>query len=174
VVGSLSWYALQIRQGTERITTELLSQKGYEPFLPTYVLKRRWSDRIKACNLPLFPGYVFCRLDPLVRLPVLATPGVISIVGLGKEPVAIPEKQIEDVRQIVQSATAAEPWPYLECGDGVRISDGPLCGVEGILALVKNSCKVVVSITLLQRSIAVEVDRRAVVPLRVARHFPAA
>ena len=141
--------------------------------MPTYVLKRRWSDRVKLLELPLFPGYVFCRLDPLVRLPVLTTPGVLSIVGSGKEPIAIPEKQIDDVRRIVQSTTSAEPWPYLECGDSVTISDGPLRGVEGILAMVKNSCRVVVSITLLQRSMAVEVDRLVVLPRRVARHLPA-
>ena len=169
---SLNWYALQIRQRTERITTELLSQKGYEPFLPTYLLKRRWSDRVKVLDVPLFPGYVFCRLDPLVRLPVLTTPGVISIVGLGKEPAAIPEREMDHVRRIVESTTSAEPWPYLTCGDQVTISDGPLRGVEGILSVVKSSCKLVVSITLLQRSVAVEVDRQAVLPRQVARHLP--
>ena len=170
MLGSLNWYALQVRQQTERITIELLNQKGYFAFWPTYLLKRRWSDRVKALELPLFPGYVFCRLDPLVRLPVLSTPRVISIVGAGKEPIAISEKQIDDVRRIVQSASSAEPWPYIERGDSVTISDGPLCGVEGILAAAQNSCRVVVSLALLRRSVAVEVDRRALLPRRHAAH----
>ena len=162
------WYALQVYQRLEKITTLLLNQKGFELFLPTYSVRRRWSDRVKVVERPLFPGYLFCRLDPRQRwLPVLTTPGVVSIVGTGKEPIAIPETEIETVRRIVRSATAAEPWPYLHCGDRVTISDGPLRGFEGILAEMKNECKV--SIHLLQRSVAVVVDREIVLPRNVAR-----
>jgi len=170
--GVLEWYALEVRQRTEKFTAQLLNQKGYKPFLPTYLLKRRWSDRTKVLSQPLFPGYLFCRLDPLVRLPVLTTPGVISIVGVGKEPIPVPEREIEAVWKIVNSAVSAEPWPYLKCGDSVTISEGPLRGVEGILAVVKNAYKVVVSITLLQRSVAVEVNRALVLPRNIARHLP--
>jgi len=170
--GVLEWYALQVRQRTERLTAQLLNKKGYEPFLPTYPLKRRWSDRVKVFNQPLFPGYLFCRLDPLVRLPVLKTPGVISIVGTGKEPIPVPESEIEAVWKIVNSVVSAEPWPYLHCGDSVTISEGPLRGVEGILAVAKNAYKVVVSIHILQRSVAVEVDRALVLPRNIARHLP--
>jgi transcription antitermination factor NusG len=120
----------------------------------------------------LFPGYLFCRLDPRVRLPILTTPGVFSIVGSGKEPISIPEGEIDAASRIVNSTVSAEPWPYLECGDKVTISDGPLRGVQGILATIKNHFKVVVSVTLLQRSVAVEVERSAVLPSSVARHLP--
>ncbi|HEY7337723.1 MAG TPA: UpxY family transcription antiterminator [Bryobacteraceae bacterium] len=167
----LEWYALQVRQRTEKLTAQLLIQKGYEPFLPVYLVKRHWSDRVKIFDQPLFPGYLFCRLDPAVRLPVLKTPGVISIVGSGKEPIPVPENEIEAVWRIAKSAASAEPWPYLDCGDNVTISDGPLRGVEGILIAVKNAYKVVVSINLLQRSIAVEVDRGLILPRRIARHL---
>ena len=95
--GVLEWYALQVRPRTERFTAQLLNQKGYEPFLPTYLRKRRWSDRVKVLSQPLFPGYLFCRLDPLVRLPVLKTPGVISVVGVGKEPIPAPDHEIDAV-----------------------------------------------------------------------------
>ena len=166
----LEWYALDVRQRTEHFTAQLLHQKGYKPFLPTYLLKRRWRDRVKVLNQPLFSGYLFCRFDPLVRLPVLTTPGVISIVG-GKEPSPVPEREIEAVWKIVNSAVSAEPWPYLRCGDSVTISEGPLRGVEGILAVIKNVYKVVVSINLLQRSVAAEVDRALVLPLNIARHL---
>ena len=166
------WYALQVYQRLEKITALLLNQKGIDLFLPTYSVKRRWSDRVKVVEQPLFPGYLFCRLDPRQRwLPVLTTPGVVFIVGTGKEPIAIPETEIETVRRIVRSATSAEPWPYLHCGDRVTISDGPLRGIEGILAEMKNACKVVVSINLLQRSVAVVVDRDIVLPRNVARHL---
>lgn len=168
----VDWYALQVYQRAEKTAAHLLNQRGYEAFLPTYLVKRRWSDRVKVFEQPLFPGYLFCRLNPHARLPVLSTPGIVSIIGRGKDPVAIPEAEIEAVWRIVQSAASAEPWPYLECGDQVTICDGPLQGVEGILAVVKNGCKVVVSVNLLQRSVAAEVDRAAVLPRNVARHLP--
>jgi transcription termination/antitermination protein NusG len=166
------WYALQVRQRTEKLTAQLLDQKGYGPFLPTYVVKRRWSDRVRIVDQPLFPGYLFCKLDPRVRMPLLTTPGVISIVGAGHHPIAIPDGEIDAVRRITNSAAAVEPWPYLKSGEKVTISDGPLRGVQGILASVKSCCKVIVSINLLQRSVAVEVDRQAVLPSNVARHLP--
>jgi transcription antitermination factor NusG len=172
MLGVLEWYALEVRQRTEKFTAQLLDQKGYKPFLPTYLVKRRWSDRAKVLSQPLFPGYLFCRLDPLVRLPVLTTPGVISIVGVGKEPIPVPEREIEVVWKIVNSAVSAKPWPYLKCGDSVTISEGPLRGVDGILAVEKNAFKMVVSINLLQRSVAVEVDRALVLPRNIARHLP--
>jgi transcription antitermination factor NusG len=161
-----------VHQRTERLTAQLLNLKGYELFLPTYLRARQWSDRIKTFDQPLFPGYLFCRLDPLARLPILTTPGVTSIVGAGKEPIAIPEAEVNAVWRIVESAASAEPWPYLTCGETVSVADGALRGVDGILVTLKNSCRVVVSINLLQRSVAVEVDRRAVLPTNIARHLP--
>jgi transcription antitermination factor NusG len=168
----LQWYALQVHQRTEKLTAQLLDQKGYGLFLPTYVLKRRWSDRVKIFDRPLFPGYLFCKLDPRVRLPLLTTPGVVSVVGAGNQPIPIPDGEIDAVRRIVNSAAAVEPWPYLKSGERVTISDGPLRGVEGILASVKSCCRVIVSINLLQRSVAVEVDRQAVLPSTVAHYLP--
>src|SRR5215472_7392864 len=168
----VEFYVVQVRPRTEKFTAQLLNQKGYEPFLPTYLRKRRWSDRVKVLSEPLFPGYLFCRLDARFRLPVLTTPGVISVVGVGKEPVPVPDHEIDAVWRIVNSAVSAKPWPYLNCGDRVTISEGPLRGVEGILAVVKNAYKVVVSINLLQRSVAVEVDRTLVLPRNIARHLP--
>lgn len=168
----LEWYAVQVRQRMETLTAQLLNQKGYRPFVPTCVQQRRWSDRVKSVDQPLFPGYLFCRLDPRVRLQVLTTPGVISIVGSGKQPMPIPDAELDAVRQIVRSSAAAEPWPYLQYGDKVTISDGPLRGVEGILVVAKNCCRMVVSINLLRRSVAVEVDSLAVLPSAVSRHLP--
>ena len=162
------WYALQVYQRLEKSRRYYSIKRALISFCPP--IQSGGAGRVKVVEQPLFPGYLFCRLDLRERrLPVLTTPGVNSIVGAGKEPIAIPETEIETVRRIVRSATAAEPWPYLHCGDRVTISDGPLRGIEGILAEMKNECKVVVSIHLLQRSVAVVVDREIVLPRNVAR-----
>src|SRR5690348_14924711 len=107
------WYAVRVRSKFEVLASAGLSGKGYEPFLPLYKTRRRWSDRIKEMELPLFPGYVFCRFDAGTRLPVLTTPGVMSVVGYGREPVIIDDAEIEAVRAIIASGLPAIPWPYL-------------------------------------------------------------
>lgn len=162
------WYAVRVRQPAEKRCATLLEHKGYEIFLPSYPVKRRWSDRYKVFQEVLFPGYLFCRLDSTARLPVLMTSGVISILGAGKEPIPVPEAEVEAVRRIVNSPVSPEPWPFLACGQNVLIKTGPLRGLEGLLAAITSTCRVVVSISLLQRSVAVEVDRDSVEPISVA------
>jgi len=107
--------------------------KGYEVFLPTYLSKRRWSDRAKEVKSPLFPGYFFCRFDVHKRLPILVTPGVIGVVGQGRVPVPVNEAEVLSIKNIVSSGAAVEPWPYIEVGQRVRIDDHALRGLEGIL-----------------------------------------
>jgi transcription antitermination factor NusG len=160
----LRWFALQVRPRYEKIVASVLRAKGYEAFLPLTVARRRWSDRTKALEVPLFPGYLFCRLDPLVRLPILLTPGVLSIVGVGKNPVPVEASEIEAVQAIVESGIGVEAWPWLEAGQRVRIEQGPLTGLEGILVDFKNSRRLVVSVTLLQRSVSAEIERDWVRP----------
>jgi transcription antitermination factor NusG len=144
---------------------EALTAKGNEAFLPTYRSRRRWSDRYKEIDAPLFPGYTFCRFDPIRRLPVLTTPGVVSIVGTTKGPVSIDEREIESVRAMVSSGFIVGPWPFLHEGEFVAVEHGPLQGVEGVIVSVKNQYRLVVSISLLQRSVAVEIDRAWVRPV---------
>src|SRR6185436_19047058 len=132
--------------------------KGYEVFLPLYRDRRRWSDRVKELELPLFPGYLFCRFDVTKRLPILTTPGIVQVVGLGKTPLPIEEKEIAAIQSIVISRLNAQPWPYLKVGQKVRIEQGRLTGLEGILIALKKTHRLVVSVSLLQRSVAVEVD----------------
>jgi transcription antitermination factor NusG len=119
---------------------------------------------VKELELPLFSGYVFCRFDPNKRLPVLTTPGVSYIVGVGRTPVPVSEAEIHAVRVIVDSGITAEPWPFLEAGNNIRIEDGPLFGIEGIMLKRKQDHRIVVSVTLLRRSVAVELDARWVRP----------
>jgi transcription antitermination factor NusG len=164
-----NWFALQVRSRWESATAGLLQGKGMETLLPTYTTKRRWSDRYKVVEAPLFPGYVFCRFDVHDRLPVLITPGVISVVGRAKTPIAVDESEIRAIQTAIRSGVHLEPWPYLEIGDRVRIKDDVLDGMEGILASFKGSHRVVISVTLLRRSVALEIDRARVLPITSPR-----
>jgi transcription antitermination factor NusG len=154
------WYALQIQSRLANIASTALRGKGYDEFLPVYSARRRWSDRVKQIELPLFPGYLFCRFDPQDRtLPILSTPGVIGIVGAGKTPVPVADHEIEAVRLVIRSGLAAQPWPYLGVGSRIYMEAGPLAGLEGNITNTDKVCRVVVSVALLQRSVAVEIDR---------------
>ena len=156
------WFALTVKPNHERAAAQSLEAKALEAFLPLYRARRRWSDRIKELELPLFAGYVFCRFAALERAHALATPGVTSVVGFGHTPAPVPEAEIESVRAMVSSGLPLSPWPFLRVGERVRIEAGPLCGVEGILMQVKDAWRVVVSVELLQRSVAAEVERDVV------------
>jgi transcription antitermination factor NusG len=159
---SAQWYALTVKPNHEKTTAQALESKGLESFLPLYRARRRWSDRIKELDLPLFAGYVFCRFMGGERARVLTTPGVTSVVGFGNQPAPVAEEEIEAVRAMIASGLPVGPWPYLRVGERVRIEAGPLCGLEGILTQVKDVWRVVVSVELLQRSVAAEVDRDVV------------
>lgn len=154
-----------MKSNFEHNVAGILRSKGYEEFLPTYRSRRRWADRIKEIDKPLFSGYVFCRMDIQARLPILMTPGVVSIVGIGKVSIPIPTEEIEAVRAIANSSLLAAPWPFLHVGQKVRLTRGPLVDVEGNLIKLRNQWRVVVSIMFLQRSVAVEVDANWVEPL---------
>jgi len=156
------WFALQVRTRWESSTAVLLSGKGYEALLPTYKTKKRWNGRLSEIDAPLFPGYVFCRFDALKRLPVLVTPGVISVVGRGRVPLPVDDSEITAIQTVVGSGLRAEPWPYLELGQKIRIERDALAGLEGILVNFKGSNRIVVSVTLLHRSVALEIDRSCV------------
>jgi len=158
------WYALRAKSRHENTVAAHLQARGYESFLPLYKSQRRWSDRFKEIELPLIPGYVFCRFNPLNRLPILSIPGVVHVVGTGRIPVAIDEAEIAALQKAVKSGLARQPWPFLEIGHKVRIEHGPLCGVEGILLGFRGHQRLVLSVTLLQRSVAVQVDEAWVQP----------
>jgi transcriptional antiterminator NusG len=164
-VNKLPWFALQVRPRLEKGVAGQLEGRGYEAYLPTLKLRRQWSDRIKVVESPLFPGYVFCRFNPHHRLPVLSTPGVIQAVGFGKGPEPVQEADILAVRSVLGSGLPVQAWPFLRCGEAVRITAGPLRGVEGILLELRGSFRMIVSVHLLQRSVSVEVDSAWVTPV---------
>jgi len=152
------WFALQVRVRHELSVADYLGGLGYEWFLPLYRSKKRWSDRIKEVKSPLFPGYLFCRFNQHDRLPILKTPGVVQIVGFNRIPAVVDEIEISALQTLMASGVANQPCPFLEIGDKVRIESGPLRGLEGILMDFKGHHRLVLSVTLLQRSVAVEID----------------
>jgi transcription antitermination factor NusG len=171
------WFALLLRTSREKSACLLLENAGYECFLPISKYMRRWSDRMKEVEVPLFPGYLFCRMNPNDRLPVLMTPGVIQIVGTGKTPIPVEEQEIAAIQRVGTSGLSTMPWPYLQVGHVARIEEGPLRGMTGIVIRIKSGLKLVLSVNLLQRSIAVEIDRSwigAAYPVRAAAYQAAA
>jgi transcription antitermination factor NusG len=159
------WYALHVRPRFEKNVQMHLEEKGYEVFYPTYSATRQWSDRVKSLQFPLFPGYVFCRFDIHARLPILVTPGVNQVVGAGKTPVMVDEAELQTIQRVLESGVAAQPWPYLKVGETVRIENGPLEGMLGIVTRIKNSYRLVVSVSLLMRSVSVELDTKWIKPI---------
>lgn len=152
------WCALQTRHQHEKAVAAHLLGKGFEVFLPTYEALHRWHDRNKLVTLPLFPGYLFFIHDEERRVQILSTPGVHSILKTGNTPAVISEQEITSIRRMVESTLCVKPHPYLSQGDRVRIKSGPLEGLEGIVSRVKNTLHLVLSITMLGRSAAVELD----------------
>ena len=163
------WFALYVNVRRERVTADALHSRGFEKFLPFDRTRHRWSDRIKEVEVPLFPRYLFCRFNVQDRHRVLTTPGVEYIVGIGKIPVIIPNEEIAALEAVMKSAAIAQLWPFLQTGQWVRIEEGALSGLEGILLDFRGSCRLVVSVTLLQRSVAVEIDRLNVTPIAPPR-----
>lgn len=163
------WYALYVRSRSEHQVARHLTEKGYETLLPLHRETRRWSDRIKDVTLPLFPNYVFCRMSSTGVGLIVGTPGVVRIVGTGATPVPIDTGEIDAVRRIVSAGVPVGPWPFLHVGQRVEIQSGPLNGLQGILTRAGNADKLVVSVWMLQRSVAVEIDRRQAVPLAPPR-----
>src|SRR5215468_11632538 len=107
------WYALHVKSRFEKVVARNLRGKGYQEFLPAYKRANRWSDRIKEIELPLFPGYVFCRFNAFDRLPILTIPGVNSVVSIGKKLIPIDEPELDAVRSVLKSGSFYEPWPFL-------------------------------------------------------------
>lgn len=153
----IEWFAVQVWVGREQFTASQLRLRGHDVFLPSYVERRRWSDRMKKTHQALFPGYVFCRLGAADVGRVALAPGVLRIVVDGRGPVPVPRHEVEALQRITEARLAAEPWEFLQSGQRVLVETGPLRGAEAILLVVKNRHKLVVSIPLLRRSVAVEV-----------------
>jgi transcription antitermination factor NusG len=151
------WYAIRVKSNRERVTVDALRGRDMEVCFPTYRERRISGNRARTVELPLFSGYVFCRFDVGNRLPIMTVPGVVHIVGLGSVPQPVDPNEMASVFALLQADLSAAPHPYAT-GRRVRIHAGPLRGVEGVVVAHSDATKLVVSVTLLQRSIAVNLD----------------
>jgi len=163
-----NWYAVRVKPRHEKSVARVFEYHGYQKLLPLYRIRRKWSDRIKEVELPLFPCYVFCNFDPKVKVPILNSPGVVDIVRFGPDLVAVDPDEIHALQRVVDSKLPCEPWQALQKGQLVTIDDGPLVGLSGRVIEIKNRLRLVLSVTLIQRTVLVELDgsRVRVIPER--------
>jgi transcription termination/antitermination protein NusG len=153
-----SWYGLYVRPRFENVVAASLSLKGLDLFLPTYATRSRRSAH-KHVEVPLFPNYVFCRVDAAEVSSLLMIPGVVHIVGVGLGVNPLNEREIGAIKLAVQAGLACQPCPFLRNGRRVRVSEGPLRDVEGILAEAGNGTRIVLGISLLERAVLVELGK---------------
>jgi transcription antitermination factor NusG len=164
VVEYFPWFAVRVKSNFEKRVATSFANKGLDVFLPEYKSRRRWSDRYKNIDCPLFPGYVFCRVDLRHRLSVMTTPGFLYIVSAGHTPAAIDEAEIARLQAVVRSGIPAKSCPAV-LGQTVRLTSGPLSGLEGILLRAGKENRVYVGVTLLKRGVSVEVDSEWILPI---------
>lgn len=155
--GAQPWYALYTRHQHEKMIAAMLCGKGFEVFLPLCSAIHRWKDRKKAIQLPVFPCYVFLRggLDRLFH--IVSTPGVYHLVCAGGRPASIPQAEIDAIHQVMETRLPFEPYTFMKAGNWVRVTSGPLAGIEGVVVRQKSLCRLVLSVELLQKSVAVEI-----------------
>jgi transcription antitermination factor NusG len=158
----LQWFAIVVKPRFDKAVARALAAKGYETLVPMYRKYHTYGKRSKVSELPLFPGYVCCRFDAHTTLPILSTPGVVNLVGIRSGPLPLSETEINSLQAAIKARIPVEPFTFLNVGQKVRIKSGALAGVEGIVLGPKPKLRLVVSITLLQRSVLLEVDRAQV------------
>ena|ERR1700740_3705887 len=157
-VSGRNWYALYTCPRHEKSVAQQIEQRSISCFLPLYRSVRRWKDRRKTLELALFPGYVFVHLALQDRLRVLQLPSAVRLVSFNGLPAVLPDGEIDSLRQRLSHGVCMEPHPYLQAGRRVRVCGGPMQGLEGIIVRRKDRCRVVFSLELIMRSVAVEVD----------------
>jgi transcriptional antiterminator NusG len=158
------WYAVRVKSRYEKAVAAAVRSKGFEEFLPLYRARHRWSDRSKLVDEPLFAGYVFCRLRAEDRFALLTIPGVMHLVGIGNVPAAMANEEILAIRTALQAQAMIGPWPFLDEGARVRLANGPLAGIEGFLVQAETQHRIVLGLTVLKQSVAVEIERDWIEP----------
>jgi len=162
---SPAWYAIKVKSNHERTVARSVAELGFEEFLPLYRAKRQWCDRVKELELPLFPGYIFSRFEPGDRLTLTSIPGVLRMVTTAGRLARVEDDEVDAIRTTVNSGLFVLPWEFVHVGQKVRIERGPLRGMSGILVRARGVDQVILSVTMLQRSIAVQVARDWVTPV---------
>jgi len=164
------WFAFRVRPRHEKAVAIQLREKGQDYFLPVVRQTRRWANRLTHVDLPLFPGYIFCRAQRADLPPILRTLGIVDVLRAGTRPVPVEEEEICTLRNAISVNAHIEPSPYIEAGEKICVTEGPLAGMRGIVVDVRNSRRLVISLTLLRRSVLVELNPAAVIPVH---HAPA-
>lgn len=159
------WFVLQVMSRHEKAIDTLLEYKGYDHFLPTCWVRRRWSDRVKVIQEPLFPGYVFCRSQRSLMEVVRNTPGIIRIVNCGGKPQAVPDEDVDALRRVVNSKRDICALPYFHAGQKVEVITGPLSGITGIITQIKKRDRLVLAVDVIMKSVSIEIGRAEVVAL---------
>lgn len=163
MVGMGNWFALRVKSKHEKSVVKLLEARSISTLLPLYSSQRAWSDRLRLVTLPLFPGYVFCRVDSVRRADVLSIPGVFDFVRVGSEPTPIDAGEIESLSRLVASGVHAEPYGSIPLGTPIEITGGPMSGCIGVMLGTRNGgARVAISATLLHQAVVIEVDRNCV------------
>ena len=154
----LAWFALSVKPRFDKTVTAALETKGFETFLALRKKRNIYRTCCREVDLPVFPGYVFCRFNISARLPILTTPGVLQILGMGPRPSPVPDVEITSLKTATNAQIALEPYPFPPVGHQVCIEEGALAGIQGTVVSVKHSRRIVLSVTLLQRSVLLETD----------------
>lgn len=160
------WYAAYTRSRHEKVVAETLQQRTVEYFLPLYETVHKWKNGRFRVQLPLFPGYLFVHIALRDRLRVLQVPGVVRLVGVNGVPTPLPQGELEIIRSVLSKGIEAQPHPYLRVGQRVRIISGPMEGLQGILLRRRGRPRVVVSVDLIMRSVALDIDVAQVEPVK--------
>jgi transcription antitermination factor NusG len=160
--GSTEWYAFRVRPRHEKAASAQLREKGYTEFLPLVREQRKWGKRVAQVDLPLFPGYIFCQTKRLSLYSILNLPAVVDVVRAGSRPLPAASEEIEGLRRAVAGKMRLEPWTFTEVGQPACITSGPLAGLSGIVVEVRQAQRLVLSVSLLRRSVLVEVDQRSI------------
>ena len=163
-----NWFAIHVRSRCEKLAAADLANRGYEVFAAVVPQRRVWKDRIRIVDTPLFPGYIFGKFSPFLRSAVESVPGVATVVRFGKSDAPIDAHEVEAIRLLAGSGLNVMRSPFLRVGTLVGVHSGPLKGTQGLLLEVKNHYRLVVSVTILQRSVSVEIDEAMVEPLRAS------
>ena|SRR5689334_18344805 len=164
--GNEEWFAVSVDPRLVESVLASLGQKGYDAFTPYQIVVRKRRTGTAELLVPAFPGYIFARLDVRFRLPILTTPGVRGLVGYGKQPTAICEAEVEAIRRVMSSKLPSYPFPFVSVGDEVRLVEGPLTGLTGILIGNAKPNRVLIRVSLIQRALAVDVESDWLRPLR--------
>jgi transcription antitermination factor NusG len=158
------WFAFRVRPRHEKAVALQLREREEQYFLPLLREKRKWAKRLTHVDLPLFPGYIFCWTSRSALLPILRTPGIIDVLRAGSHPVHVEEQEIHALKKAVSANVHIEACPYIDTGQKVYVNDGPLAGLVGIVVDSRNARRLVLSMTLLHRSVLAELDASSVIP----------